>query len=427
MIENILFYAHYIILFAFGILLSFCFAGVRLKRENILAMAAIFTFCGIAQLLFFNFFGEDAVWKFYPAIVHLPLILVLVLIYKKRFITACASVCLAYLCCQPAKWFGYLALELTDKVSLEYPVRILILLLVGIGCIFTLSTYISELFNKEDKGALVFGIVPIVYYLFEYVMGIYTPLLERNSPIAIEFLPLFLCVFFMIFCVVYYKEYEKKADAQRNEQIMRVTVQQQAKEIEAVKASHMEARLLRHDMRLVLSSLALSIEQNDRENALNIISGFVDRVDASAIHRFCENDTLNYVLTGYETKCRENEIRFDAVVEIGELRVDEAMFASIISNALDNALNAQASLLPSERNIKLMLKDSDGKLLLSVKNPFKGKIVFADGLPVSNKKGHGLGTQSIRYVAEKLGGKSQFSVKDDKFVLRVILQSKSDR
>lgn len=421
MIENILFFCHYILLLAFGVVLTFSFTGIRFSRKNIFSSAGVFVFCGIIQLFFYILFGEDAVWKFYPLIIHLPIILVLLLFYKKRISTTLSSVSLAYLCCQPAKWFGIVTEEITNSAEAGYAVRMVILFAVGFSCIFVFGGYIAEIFNKDDKSVWIFGTVPAVYYIFDYTMGVYTDLLDRSNPIAIEFLPFFVCAFFMVFCVVYYKEYEKKADAQRNEQIMNIKVEQQAKEIEAFQRSHTETRLLRHDMRLMLSSLALSIEQNDRENALNIISGFISRVEASALHRYCENDTINYILTSYEAKCRESKTEFTANVEIGELKVDEAMFASIISNALDNALNAQADLDADKRKIKLMLKESEGKLLLSVKNPFKGKVSFADGLPVSDRKGHGLGTESIRYVAEKLGGKSQFTTQDDKFILRVIL------
>ena len=114
-------------------------------------------------------------------------------------------------------------------------------------------------------------------------------------------------------------------------------------------------------------------------------------------------------------------IEFNATVEIEEFSVDEILFSSIISNALDNALNAQADLPEANRQIKLMLKDSDGKLLLSVKNPFKERPVFIDGLPTSNRKGHGYGTQSIRYMTERLGGKCQFILQNNMFVLRVVL------
>ena len=71
--------------------------------------------------------------------------------------------------------------------------------------------------------------------------------------------------------------------------------------------------------------------------------------------------------------------------------------------------------------VKLMLKQVDGHLLLSVKNPV-GKIpAFVDGLPVAQREGHGYGTQSIRYMTERLGGKCQFLVEQDVFILRVVL------
>lgn len=49
------------------------------------------------------------------------------------------------------------------------------------------------------------------------------------------------------------------------------------------------------------------------------------------------------------------------------------------------------------------------------------KPIMADGMPHSSKAGHGFGTQSIRYVAEKLNGNCQFSVNDGWFILRVVL------
>ena len=63
----------------------------------------------------------------------------------------------------------------------------------------------------------------------------------------------------------------------------------------------------------------------------------------------------------------------------------------------------------------------DGKLLISLKNTFAEKPVLTDGMPYSSKAGHGFGTQSIRYVTEKLNGNCQFSVKDGWFILRIVL------
>ena len=107
-------------------------------------------------------------------------------------------------------------------------------------------------------------------------------------------------------------------------------------------------------------------------------------------------------------------------MELSEFRLDEMLFCTVLSNALDNALNAQLKLPQSERKIKLMLKNNNGKLLLSVKNPVFRMPQFVDGMPVTNRKNHGYGTQSIRFMTEKLGGNCQFSVQDGHFLVRVV-------
>ena len=270
---------------------------------------------------------------------------------------------------------------------------------------------------------LIFSSIPFMYYLFDYTVGIYTDLWDNHARLISEFLAFYLCVAFMSFCLIYYREYEQKMQTKRKHAIIQITVQQQAKEIDAIRKNNLETSLLRHDMRLLLSNLALSIQQNDPETALNLISGYVDQVESTNLHRYCKNDTVNYILTNFESKCRAAGVAFHTDLSLGELPVDEVMFASVLSNALDNALNAQANLPQSDRQIKLLLKDSAGKLLLSVRNPFHGSIVQdpITGAPLSSRDGHGYGTQSIRYMTERLSGKCQFTIQNNLFVLRVVI------
>ena len=105
----------------------------------------------------------------------------------------------------------------------------------------------------------------------------------------------------------------------------------------------------------------------------------------------------------------------------GEIKADEVMLLGIISNAMDNAINAQKGLSPEKRVIHLMLKTSEKRLLFSVRNSFAEAPEFVDGMPVSRRKGHGYGTQSICLLAEHLGGRCRFSVDKGMFVTRVIL------
>lgn len=421
MFEYILFITNGVLLLLFGINLSAAFAGVKFTKRNFLYFLCLGAFCGALQVLILLLSDESLLWKLYPLVAHLPIILFLNIVYRKRIITALAAVSTAYLCCQPSKWFGVLTISITGNIIVEYVVRNCVLIIVAFIVLRFLASYLSDIFNKETRDVYIFGILPMVYYVFDYTTVIYTNLWTANNRIVAEFLPFFLCVIYVIFCFVYYKEYEQKADAKRNEQIVRITAQQQAKEMKAVKRSEHEIRILRHDMRLFLNSLAVCIENNKTDHAMEMISSFTSHIEGTRIERFCNNEVINYVLSDFAEKCKNEQVQFLYAINWDGVIDDEIVFSSILSNALDNALNAQQELSEESRYVDLMLKSSQGKLLLSVKNPIQKKPVFSDGLPITNQDGHGYGTQSIRYMTERLGGNCQFNAQDNVFITRVII------
>ena len=421
MFENILFFLYGSLLLLYGVFLSASMSGIRLNRQNILILLGISAFSGVLQLGILALFSENMVWKLYPLITHLPLVIALYKIFKKRIVTAAASILTVYLCCQSAKWFGVLTFFFTQNAHAEALVRICILILSAFIILKFLVSSLSAIFNSDTRIVCTFGLIPLVYYVFDYVATIYTDLWMNNNRVAAEFLPFFLGIAFLVFGVIYYREYEKRSSAERKEKLIRITTEQQIREIEAVKHAESEIRLLRHDMRLLLNNLAFCINNKENEKALELISAYSTYIDETKLEYFCQNDTINYILSDYAGRFAAEQIEFIHSVEISEINVDEILFASILSNALDNALNAQKVISIGKRSIRLMLKNVEGKLLLSVKNPIDRKPVFVDGLPVSDKKGHGYGTQSIRYMSERLGGNCLFSAENNIFTLRVII------
>lgn len=419
--EQLLYYVHYTILLIFGIVISAAFSGVAPTRRNGIRLFYLTLLCGGLQLSLYRIFGESAVWQLYPVITHLPIVLSLRFFFGRNFSGAVTAMASAYLCCQPAKWFGLAALAATGSLQAELLVRIASLVITAAILLRWIAWKIARICERRYHSSWVFGIIPVTYYLFDYSVAIYSSLWTDNHQLVVEFLPCFLCIGHLIFCSVYYREYELKSEAERKEQLLRITVDQQTKEVEMIRRSEGEIRHMRHDLKLFLNSLSSCIEQSDKETARKLIAGFSSRAEASAVKRYCRNDTLNYVLSDYAAQCQEKGIRFHATVELANLTVDEILFSTILANALDNARNAQNNLPSDQRSIRLMLKNSGGKVLLCVKNRFSEKPLFRDGIPVTTRKGHGYGIQSIRYVTEKLGGNCQFTLEDDWFVLRVVV------
>ena len=236
-----------------------------------------------------------------------------------------------------------------------------------------------------------------------------------------EFLPLLLCLAFLLFCMVYYREYEQKTDAERKEQVVQLVVEQQAKHIENVKQLEEHIRVVRHDMRHFLGRLALCVNANDTEKAKEMLSNYITHIDGTQLTRYCGCDTVNYVLSAFAEQCEKEGIVLHCDIALEEVAQNELLFCSILQNALENAHNAQLNLPQEKRTIHLLLKCMDEKLLLSVKNPTLEVPTFVDGLPVSKRPDHGYGTRSIRYLSERLGGSCQFSCHDGLFVVRVVL------
>ena len=420
--ETLLFYFHYGFILLFGIVLSLSFSNIQIsKKKNAIIALSTFLVCALLQLISYNKFSEDAVWKSYPLICHLPILLLLFLYYRKNLLTAISSISTAYLYCQPAKWIGLLVYYLTENSTIELIVRIIVLIAVGILVLIYLSPSLSNLFRKDIKSVFIFGCIPIVYYLFDYTMLVYTDLWISNTKLVIEFLPFFLCIIFIMFCIFYYKEYEQKLDAKHNQEIIRIKSEEQTKEIAAIRRGEYEIRLLRHDMRLLLNTVLMCINEENYEKATELLSSYASQIDRTKLKHFCEIETINYIISHFMAKCETEHIDFEYDISINECKVDEVTLCSIISNVLDNAANAQTQLPISKRNISFMLKNFEGKILISVKNPIENVPSFIDGLPVSKNIGHGYGTQSVRYLTEKLKGNCQFTAKDNQFIARVII------
>ena len=220
--------------------------------------------------------------------------------------------------------------------------------------------------------------------------------------------------------------------------------QQSIRDVETMQQNEREVALLRHDMRHYLDGVAAYIEAGNTEGALQYMNRLEDKIDETKVLRYCSNDLINTVISTYETRMKAHDIEFDCLIKVGNsLPCSEIDFTSLLANALENALKAtilvcetkskkNAQLNAHETNfsksekhgpcsICLRLEMNDHKLLMSLANPFEGDIRFKDGIPMSNEKGHGMGTESIIYVASKLKGNCQYSTHNDIFTLRVVV------
>ena len=264
--------------------------------------------------------------------------------------------------------------------------------------------------------------MPFVYYLFDYTTGVYTSLLYSGLEVVAEFLGFILCIAYLLFLFLYFRQYEEKCEAEQRNQLMKMQQAQSGKEIEAIRRSERAVSILRHDMRHFLLSVSAFIENGELDKAQAYIREVIDATDATARKKYCQNEIVNMILSAHESEMRQRAIDFQYTIQLPtQLPFSDVDLTSILSNALENAMTAVAPLPPDQRHVRLDMHMNGSKMLLSMKNTFAQRPSLRDGLPQTAEAGHGFGTQSIRYVAEKLNGHCQFSIVDEWFVLQVIL------
>lgn len=422
MLVTILSLVHNATTLLFGVYVSAAFLGVRMTRRNVLTLLGFSGAVGVVYVLCFLLFGEQVTEQVYPLIVHLPLTLFLTFYYKYKIMLSTLSVLTAYLCCQISNWVGVAVLDMTHLEWAYYSARIVVTVTAFVLLIRFVSDALAQLAQKSTKAILILGLMPFVYYLFDYTTGVYTSLLYSGLEVVAEFLGFILCIAYLLFLFLYFRQYEEKCEAEQRNQLMKMQQAQSGKEIEAIRRSERAVSILRHDMRHFLLSVSAFIENGELDKAQAYIREVIDATDATARKKYCQNEIVNMILSAHESEMRQRAIDFQYTIQLPtQLPFSDVDLTSILSNALENAMTAVAPLPPDQRHIRLDMHMNGSKMLLSMKNTFAQRPSLRDGLLQTTETGHGFGTQSIRYVAEKLNGHCQFSIVDEWFVLQVIL------
>ncbi|MBE6114311.1 MAG: sensor histidine kinase [Erysipelotrichaceae bacterium] len=417
--EEMIVILHGAFLLIFGVFLSGSFVDLHLDRKNILTLFWVCLLLGLLQTITLILWGEDITWLVYPWITHLPLVVFLHMYYHKKWSTSIVAVASTYLCCQPSKWFGIISSYLGASLVNEYIIRWSVLFFVAIIIVNYLTPYLSQIYLREDRSVILLGSVPLTYYIFDYSVGIYTDLWLSNNPIVAEFLPFFLCVSFLVFAMVYYKENEEKMDAKRKEKIIHLSIEQQSKEMEVMKHKEYKTRLLRHDMRVFLSDLYLSIEKGQKDEALRMIRNYMDSVESTVIPKYINDPMVDHVIASYAERCECEGIDFVSIIEVDTIEVDEVILCSILSGVLENAVVDQLSCPTDMRSIKLVMRKQCDQLLVSISEPLLEIPMFIDGMPIDKNDRHS--TQEIRHLVERLGGTCEFSMKDQMYIFRALI------
>jgi len=407
----------------FGITVSVLFAGIELTKKNRLITGFLCVIFLFVQTTSWWFLGLDLTSKLYPLIIHLPLIVIFSLYYKRPWLISAVSVLSGYLCCQAPRWFGFLAGAALDSRLADHIFYIASVFLAYYFLKRYVAGSVQQLMEKSTKSCLFLGGVPLFYYLFDYMTVIYTDVLYSGAEWAVQFMPSIISVFYFVFVILYYAETQKQATLQRERDMLDAQFRLAQTEFATLRELQQNAASYRHDMRHHFALLQGLASEEHLEEIKEYLRTAQSDIEAITPIRFCENETVNLILSAFAAKAKQSEILLTVDAKLPDsLTFSDTELCSLLSNALENAIQATENIYDSnKRYIKLRVYSKNNKLCIDIRNRYQTEPIFHQGLPVSKEQGHGFGTKSMAHVVDKHGGVFQFSVSDGWFIFQATI------
>ena len=215
------------------------------------------------------------------------------------------------------------------------------------------------------------------------------------------------------------KLYEEKL----SEQEMNLRIDEEQKLLDRLGVTYEEIRMLRHDSKHYYLMILSKLENDSVEESKRFINEILDKQEFSKQEVFISNSVINYIVNEKKELCSRDNIAFDISV-IGSIQEkDSNNVGVIISNLLDNAI--EASRREEEKHIVMNLEVQRGLYNISVKNKISQSVLSNNPKLISRKGNpsmHGLGLNSVKYMANKMNGAVSITEENGYFQVQVQLE-----
>ncbi|MCB6364793.1 GHKL domain-containing protein [Intestinibacillus massiliensis] len=214
----------------------------------------------------------------------------------------------------------------------------------------------------------------------------------------------------------------RMAENQSKADMLAMQVSALRRQAAAIHAGETRLATIRHDTRFYMQNIGALLQDGKPEEALRFVQQYDESILATRRRRWCENTTLDAILSLYLEQAEQEGVAVSARLDIPEdLPVDIVELSTVFANAIENALTAcRRQPEGAARRIELNAV-TEPQFAVEIANTFSGQVRFGrDGLPVTDQPGHGFGTRSIAAYARKHGASLHYKAKDGMFRLYLL-------
>lgn len=180
----------------------------------------------------------------------------------------------------------------------------------------------------------------------------------------------------------------------------------------------------RHDYIGHLQVLYAMMRNNDFDDAASYINSLIKREETFNPTISVKNKTILAVINFKERVIEEEKIQFNYFINApSELRIDSVDLAIIMSNLLNNAIEA-CQKLDAHREIELYINYELNRLKIKIENTYDGLFDPSDMGQEStgrNSLFHGIGLNNVKRVVDRYNGYFTLRKEGNKFIVEVLI------
>lgn len=208
--------------------------------------------------------------------------------------------------------------------------------------------------------------------------------------------------------------------------IFRIQAKNQAEMYRSISENFDKQKKKTHEYKNQISCIETLVEKKQFSKLEEYVKGIYVKLDKELDAIDTNNIIVNAILN---TKYREADLSGIAFVfrinDLSELKVEDEDIVTILSNLLDNAIEACKGCDNGKRMLKLKFVNEDGMIKIGVRNTFNNPILYENGEIKSSKllstEEHGVGIKNVIEVIEKYNGSYIIKHCNQEFYFSIII------
>ena len=281
----------------------------------------------------------------------------------------------------------------------------------------------ADMSNKEWIQFLIFPIFTIcaVMLMVNSVMKSYhSDIVPVYYIIAIGLIVLNLVVFHLISEILEHSRKMKEAQILRQQSIGQVELYNSMRE------NYNIQRQRTHEYKNQIVCMDMLMKKKDYSKLEDYIGNISDGLDAQLDMVDTNNDVVNAILNAKYYEAIKNDVLFVLKInDLSDIKVSDEDIVTILSNLLDNAIEAAKQCNVGKRTVKIKLLSEDDVLTIAVSNTYKTEpMLTEDGYirtTKNNKEEHGWGIRNIVATLEKYNAEYIIDYKNGEFIFSIIM------